>query len=66
MVKVSLFSQMLNLIPRDKFDRLVSRHASDKHQKGINSGTRSRGPIWWPCCSVTSAELLLCAISVTA
>ena len=39
MVKVSLFSQMLGLIPRDKFDRLVSKHASDKHQKGINSWT---------------------------
>lgn len=39
MVKISLFSQMLSLIPRDKFDRLVSKHASDKHQKGINSWT---------------------------
>ena len=39
MVKVSLFSQMLNLIPRDKFDRLVSKHSSDKYQKGINSWT---------------------------
>ena len=39
MVKISLFSQMLSLIPRDKFDRLVSKHSSDKHQKGINSWT---------------------------
>ena len=39
MVKISLFSQMLSLIPRDKFDRLVSKHASDKHQKGITSWT---------------------------
>lgn len=39
MVKISLFSQMLSLIPRDKFDRLVSKYASDKHQKGINSWT---------------------------
>ncbi len=39
MVKISLFSQMLSLIPRDKFDRLVSKHASDKHQKRINSWT---------------------------
>ena len=37
MVKISLFSQMLSLIPRDKFERLVSKHSSDKHQKGINS-----------------------------
>src|SRR5690606_7028049 len=34
-----LFSQMLRLIPRDKFERLVSKHSSDKHQKGINSWT---------------------------
>ena len=39
MVKISLFSQMLSLIPRDKFERLVAKHASDKHQKGINSWT---------------------------
>jgi len=39
MVKISLFSQMLSLIPRDKFERLVSKHSSDKHQKGINSWT---------------------------
>ena len=39
MVKISLFSQMLGLIPRDKFERLVSKHDSDKHQKGINSWT---------------------------
>src|SRR5690606_12163748 len=32
-------SQMLRLIPRDKFERLVSKHSSDKHQKGINSWT---------------------------
>ena len=39
MVKISLFSQMLSLIPRYKFERLVSKHSSDKHQKGINSWT---------------------------
>jgi hypothetical protein len=39
MVKISLFSQMLSLIPRDKFERLVSKHGSDKHQKGISSWT---------------------------
>ena len=39
MVKISLFSQMLRLIPRDKFERLVSKQSSDKHQKGINSWT---------------------------
>lgn len=40
MIKISLFSQMLSPIPRDKLDRLVSKHASDKHQKGIRSWTR--------------------------
>lgn len=39
MVEISLFSQKLSLISRDKFDRLVSTRGSDKHQKGINSWT---------------------------
>lgn len=39
MIEVSLFSPMLRVIPRDKFDRFVSKQASDKHQKGINSRT---------------------------
>ncbi|WP_134088320.1 IS4 family transposase [Olivibacter sp. XZL3] len=39
MVNISLFSQLLSFFPREKFDRLVKRHGSDKHSKGINSWT---------------------------
>ena len=48
MVKISLFSQMLSLIPGDKFDRLVAKHASDKHQKGINSWTHLVAMLFCP------------------
>ncbi len=39
MVNISLFSQLLSYFPREKFDRLVKKHSSDKHSKGINSWT---------------------------
>lgn len=39
MVNVNLFSQILSIIPRDSFQKLVSRHESDKHSKGINTWT---------------------------
>lgn len=38
-VKVSLFSQVLNLVDRSLFNRLVSKHQSDKYSKGINTWT---------------------------
>lgn len=39
MINVSLFSQMLQLLPREKFNRLVGHHQSDRSSKGINSWT---------------------------
>ena len=39
MIKVSLLSQILQLIPRDNFNKLVSKHGTDKHSKGLNSWT---------------------------
>lgn len=39
MVNVNLFSQLLALIPREKFDKLVKKHESNKHSKAINSWT---------------------------
>lgn len=39
MIKVSLFNQILQLVPRDIFNTLVSKHNSDKHSKGLNSWT---------------------------
>ncbi len=38
-INVSLFSQILSLIDRNIFDKIVSVHQSDKHSKGINSWT---------------------------
>ena len=39
MINVSLFSQVLKLIDRDIFKKIVQTHNSDKHSKGINSWT---------------------------
>ena len=38
-MKVTLFSQILSLLDRSKFKKLVSEHQTDKHSKGINSWT---------------------------
>lgn len=38
-INISLFSQSLQLLDRNVFDRLVKKHKSDKHQKGLNSWT---------------------------
>lgn len=38
-VKVNLFSQVLSLIDRNVFNRIVKKYKSDKHSKGINSWT---------------------------
>lgn len=38
-IKVSLFSQVLQQIDRTIFNRLVTKHNSDKHSKGINTWT---------------------------
>ena len=37
--KVTLLSQMLQLVDRDKFNKLVTKHETDKHSKGIGSWT---------------------------
>jgi len=39
MVKVNLFSQILAHISRENFNKLVSKHQSDKHSKGLKSWT---------------------------
>lgn len=39
MIKVNLFSQILANISREKFDKLVKKHSSDKHCKGLKSWT---------------------------
>lgn len=39
MVNINLFSQVLGLVDRDIFNRLVHKYQSDKYHKGINSWT---------------------------
>ena len=39
MIKVNLFSQILANISREKFDKLVNMHQSDKHSKRLNNWT---------------------------
>ncbi|MGJ1243207.1 DUF4372 domain-containing protein, partial [Sphingobacterium siyangense] len=34
MINLNVFSQILSLIDRELFKDLVSKHKSDKHQKG--------------------------------
>lgn len=36
-IKLSLFAQLLGLIDRSDFNRLVKEHNTDKHQKGFNT-----------------------------
>jgi len=38
-MKVTLFSQILKLVDRSLFERLVRKHQSDKHAKGCNTWT---------------------------
>ena len=38
-INISLFSQLLQLVDRNDFDRLVKKHNTDKFTKGINSWT---------------------------
>lgn len=38
-INISLFSQLLQLVDRNDFDRLVKKHNTDKFSKGINSWT---------------------------
>jgi hypothetical protein len=39
MAKLTLFSQIVSKLDRQKFNKLVEKHHSDKHQKGFNSWT---------------------------
>jgi len=39
MTNISLFSQIISKFDRNSFQKLVSRHNTDKHQKGYNSWT---------------------------
>lgn len=39
MANITLFSQIIKLLDRRKFDKLVKTHNSDKHQKGYTSWT---------------------------
>lgn len=53
MVNINVFSQILGLIDRDIFGRLVHQYQSDKHHKGINSWTHFVSMLF---CHLSSAD----------
>ena len=53
-IKVSLFSQVLRLIDRNVFNRIVRTHQSDKHSKGIDSWTHLVAMLFMHMANATS------------
>lgn len=53
MVNINVFSQILALVDRDIFNRLVQKYQSDKHHKGINSWTHFVSMLF---CQLSSAD----------
>lgn len=53
MVNINVFSQILSLIDRERFNFLVRKHDSDKHHKGINSWTHLVSMLF---CHLSSAD----------
>ena len=53
-IKVSLFSQVLRLIDRNVFNRIVRVHQSDKHSKGIDSWTHLVAMLFMHMANATS------------
>ena len=39
MVNITLFSQIISKLNRQKFNKVVAKHQTDKHSKGYNSWT---------------------------
>ena len=39
MIKISLFSQIIQHLPKENFQKLVRKHSTDKYSKGIDSWT---------------------------
>lgn len=53
MVNINVFSQILGLVDRDIFNRLVHKYQSDKYHKGINSWTHFVSMLF---CHLSSAD----------
>ncbi|WP_144034517.1 DUF4372 domain-containing protein, partial [Sphingobacterium sp. 1.A.5] len=53
MVNINVFSQILGLVDRNIFKKLVHEHQSDKHHKGINSWTHFVSMLF---CHLSSAD----------
>lgn len=53
MVNINVFSQILGLVDRDIFNRLVKKYQSDKYHKGINSWTHFVSMLF---CHLSSAD----------
>lgn len=52
--KLSLFSQVLGLIDRNLFSKIVKKHDSDKYSKGINSWTHLVSMVFMQMAGATS------------
>ena len=50
-MKMTLFAQIVGLLPREDFDKLVGQHDSDKHNKGLDSWHQLIALIFRPCWS---------------
>src|SRR5690606_7355615 len=53
MVNINVFSQILGLVDRDIFNKLVQKYQCDKHHKGINSWTHFVSMLF---CHLSSAD----------
>src|SRR5690606_19923555 len=53
MVNINVFSQILGLVDRNIFNKLVQQYQSDKHHKGINSWTHFVSMLF---CHLSSAD----------
>lgn len=55
MSQITLLAQVVQLLPRDSFKKLVKSHGSDKHSKGINSWDHLISMVF---CHLTGAQSL--------
>ena len=53
MSQITLLGQVIQLLPRDSFKKLVTRHQTDKHSKGISSWDHTVAMIF---CHLTGAD----------
>ena len=57
-VKISLLSQILSLVDRDIFNKIVRKHNSDKFSKGINTWTHMVSMVFMQYQALAQIEIL--------